>query len=68
MDASTVSGATAVAEPGYCVAERVYWHSDAIDIPVPSDAFLGSMDAGVVVEVRDVLGQTGHFTTAYMRC
>jgi hypothetical protein len=68
MDTSTVEGRRADADRGSCVAERTYWHSDAIDVPVPSDAFLASIDGGVVVEVRDVMSHAGHFATAYLRC
>jgi hypothetical protein len=67
MSSSMVDDVTG-AERGNCIAERTFFHGDAIDIPMPDAAVRGSICADDVVEVRDVTRQGGYFATAFSRC
>jgi hypothetical protein len=51
-----------------CIAERAFFHGEAIDIPMPDAAFRASICSDDVVEVRDVPREGGYFATAYARC
>jgi hypothetical protein len=65
---STSDSPNVLAERGQCIAERAFFHGDAIDIPMPSAAVRASICQDDVVEVRDVTCQGGYFATAYFRC